>query len=352
MKFYIDESGTFSIPQGMIQHSACVVVCVVVSEYKLDQLNKKFLKYCSNLPKDQLDNGEPKGSKLNNSQRLEFCNILSGFKDSIMVVPITIDMTLLAMFNSEKTMTQKFSNRLMNLRQYMLHDSMKEEIELLAKQFMNLSFEDCLKIICYAHALYVSMRYSILGLSAGNNENSWNSIEIEIDRSNKKLDSREKKIFTKMLGMWFEAWSKKSPFTLRKEVHTSKHPFVINYDSENGIVGGKLINNNVNWVNSKDSWGIRISDIASNIIFKAVNDLENRNNTFKPFCELMHLSPYGYQDGPGLFTIVNLEDEAKKLFRIKYKKLGEEMIANNFQSNYYAEILKRLDDEIELYKNS
>lgn len=50
MKFYKDKSGTFSIPQGKIQHSACVVV----SEYKLEQLYNKFIKFCTNLPKDQL----------------------------------------------------------------------------------------------------------------------------------------------------------------------------------------------------------------------------------------------------------------------------------------------------------
>jgi len=201
--------------------------------------------------------------------------------------------------------------------------------------------------MCYAHSLYVSMRYSILALSTGDNENSWNNIEIEIDRSNKRLDSREKIIFTKMIGMWFEAWSKKIPFTLIEEIHTSKHPFVKNYCSKNGIEGNKLINKNLKWTDSKDSFGIRISDIASNIIFNAVNDLENKDNTFITFCELMKLSPYGFDDGPGLFTPFDITNDIHKLFSRKYKALGEEMIRNNFEPTYFGEIVNRLEGEIE-----
>jgi len=139
MKFYIDESGSFGIHEGLMQHSACVVVCVVVSECKLDEIKTIFETYCSKLTNKQLVNGELKGSKLNNEQRIEFCKILSKFKKNILVVPITIDMTLLAMLDNEKTIIQKFCDRCMELRQYMLHYTMKKDLELLAKQFKNLS---------------------------------------------------------------------------------------------------------------------------------------------------------------------------------------------------------------------
>ncbi|MGB7293940.1 MAG: DUF3800 domain-containing protein [Thermodesulfobacteriota bacterium] len=347
MKFYIDESGSFSIPEGFIQHSACVVTCVVVSEFKFDEIKAMFESYSSTLTDEQFVNGEPKGSKLTKEQRIEFCEMLLKLKKNILVVPITVDMTLLAMLDNERTIVQKLYDRCMELRQYMLHETMKEQLELLAKQFKNLSYQECLKIICYAHSLYVSMRYSILCLSSGNNEKSWNNIEIEIDKSNKKLNSREKIIFSKMLSMWFEAWSKKEPFTLLDEIHTPIHPFVKNYCFKGAIDGNKLINNNLKWTDSKDSFGIKISDFASNIIFNAVNDLENKNNTFTTFCELMKLSPYGFNDGPGLFTPFDLTNDVRTLFRRKYKALGKEMIRNNFKPTYYGEIVNRLEGEIE-----
>lgn len=327
MNFYVDESGAFSIPTGLIQHQACVVVCVVVSDLKHEYLKHKFESFCSKLPNEMLINGEPKGSKLNRHKRIEFCDMLGEFKENILIIPVTIDMSLTAMLDTECNLNQRLHDRCIELCDYMKHESMKDDLRLRAKQFMNLSYQELLKIASYARCLFESIRYSILELSTNGNENSWDTVHIEIDRSNKALDSREKIIFDDMLGLWFEAWSKKKPFTFIREIHTDQHPIVKNYNSPDGIDGNKMIKE-INWMDSKHSWGLRIADIAASIIYQAVNDIDNKEDSFVPFCGLMKLSPYRAIDGPGLFSPFRITKEMNKLFKVKYRKLSLEMLRN------------------------
>jgi len=341
MNFYIYESGTFSIPKGVMQHKACVTVCVVISDIKKESLKKKFDSFCSNLPKKMVTNGEPKGSKFDNSKKLEFCETLYEFKDYLLIIPVTIDMTLLAMLDIENNMKEIVSNKCLEFCDYVEHESMKEDLRLLSKQLDNLSNEEFLKIGSYAYAFFKSVQHSIMVLSTKGNENSWNDVVLEIDKINPKKNTREKEIFSKMVGMWTESWSRSDRIILLKEIHTSDHPIVKKFDIEDGLDGRKLTSL-TDWSDSKESWGIQIADISSNIVYNAVNDLDNENDSFAPFCELMKLSIYGYYDGPGLFSPFVCNDQYDELFRVKYKKLGEEMIKYGFLEDYNANIIDRL----------
>ena len=342
MNFYIDESGTFSIPQGIIQHKACVVTCVVISDIKLKSLENKFLSFCSNLPPHMISNGEPKGSNFDVDKKLEFCEMLSEFRDYMLVIPVTLDMTLLAMLDSQRKMKTIIRDKILELCVNVEHESTRNELELLGKQIGNISEEDFLKISCYAYAFFISFQHAVMVLSINGNEKSWDDIILEIDRINPKKDSREKLIFNKMVSMWGESWSKKSPIKLLKDIHTDDHPIVRNFNLKDGLDSRK-ITALTDWSDSKQSWGLQVADIASNIVYCAVNDLENHYNSFTPFCKLMTLSTYGYDDGPGLFTPFEMRKEEYDLIRSKYIKLGKEMIGFGFQKNYKANYADRLD---------
>jgi uncharacterized protein DUF3800 len=327
MDFYIDESGEFSIPKGVIKHQACVAVCVVVSDLKRDSLERKFEDFCSNLPYEMMVNGEPKGSKLNRHKRIEFCDILGEFVGNLLIIPATIDMSLTAMLDTEHNLNQRLQDRCIELCNYMEHESMKEDLRLKARQFKNLGYQELLKIASYARCLFESIHFSINYLSTNGNEDSWNNVYVEIDRSNKALDSREKLLFSDMLYVWFESWSRKKPFTFDREIHTDQHPLVKNYDTPNGIDGNKMIKE-IKWMDSKHSWGLRIADIAANIIYQAVNDLDNKEDNFVQFCALMKLSPYRAIHGPGLFSPFRITKDMDELFKVKYRKLSLEMLRN------------------------
>jgi hypothetical protein len=287
MDFYVDESGAFSIPPGFMQHNACVVVCVVISDLKKEHLKNEFESFSSNLPADLLVNGEPKGSKFDNHKKFEFCEMLSRFKDNLLIIPITLDMTLISMLSDQNNLKQKLHDACIEYCDYMQQESLKNELRLLARQWMNISYQETLKIACYAYVLFISMRHSILALSTGGNEVSWNKVNIEIDRSNKKLNSREKIIFSKMLGMWFESWSRKEPFAFIRQIH-DQHFLVKNCNSQDGLNHEELnhgeIIKDINWGDSKDSWGLQVADIACSIVYSAANDLENQKGSFAPFC--------------------------------------------------------------------
>jgi hypothetical protein len=211
---------------------------------------------------------------------------------------------------------------------------------------MNISYQETLKIACYAYVLFISMRHSILALSTSGNEVLWNDIDIEIDRSNHKLNSREKIIFSKMLGMWFESCSRKEPFRFINEIH-NQHPLVKNYNSPDGKADEALIHEeiikDIKWGDSKYSWGLQIADIACSIVYSAANDLENQKGSFDPFCKLMELSTYGYIDCLGLFSPLPMSEDISKIFSAKYKSLSEILRLNDFKANYYGQISDRLD---------
>jgi hypothetical protein len=326
MKFYIDESGDYRIPDKLITHKACVTVGVAVSDLIHEQLRKGFESFCRKLMPSEHKNGEPKGAKLTNEHRSEFCELLSGFK-GFLIIPSTIDLSLIAFLQKDyKPIQERMYEHLHDLTHTMLHESMCEDLRLLAKQFNNLSLEQCLKIFSLAKCIHESLRSAIIYLSSNGHEASWETILYEIDRTNVRPNSREEIVFTQMIRGWIFSWSKSEPFTLIKEVHTPDHPLVRNFDTPEGTLdGNKLFEDKIIWTDSRKSWGVRLADFASSIVYNAVNDLDDRNGSVTLFASLMRSMPYSLKDGPGLFSPYKIPNDILKLFRGKYRLLGESM---------------------------
>ena len=49
MKFYIDESGDYRIPENVITHKACVTLSIAVSDLIRKELRAEFERFCSKL---------------------------------------------------------------------------------------------------------------------------------------------------------------------------------------------------------------------------------------------------------------------------------------------------------------
>ena len=327
MKFYIDESGDYRVPENLITHKACVTLSIAVSDLIRKELRAEFERFCSKLNASEHENGEPKGAKLSKENRAEFCELLSRFKGGLLVIPTTVDLSLIAFLQKEqKPIQERMYQHLNDLTKIMLHESMREDLRLLAKQFSNLSQQQCLKVFSLVNCIYESLHNAIIFLSTHGHEASWETISYEIDRTNVRPNSREKIVFSKMIGGWISAWSKSKPFTLIKEIHTPNHPFVRNFDTLQGIDGNKLIEGKIIWSDSRKSWGVRLADFASNIVYNAVNDLDDRNGNATLFASLMRSSPYSFKKGPGLISpYKKIPNDILKLFRGKYRLLSEFM---------------------------
>lgn len=86
---------------------------------------------------------------------------------------------------------------------------------------------------------------------------------------------------------WLTAWSVRRPLPLIEEVHTPNHPFVQRFEKPNGIDMRKLIGDGIRWGDSSTELGIQVADIAAAIVFDAVHDLKNRNDSWPDFFSLM-----------------------------------------------------------------
>lgn len=328
MKFYFDESGEFSIPSDRNKHAVSVVMGVAISELILDQLFCDFKKFLLNLKSCELENGEPKGYLLTNKHKKEFCDLLVGFNNGISLTPATLDLSLLS--NSQYlNINKKFSDYLASYSKKMKYKKAQDQLLLLSKQHKNLSNQQALRIYSIAYCFKKALEHSFLFLSNRGHENYWENVRFEIDRIQKNANSREEKVFPILILGWIDGWSREAPIYLVKEIHTRDHPLVKKYGDENGVDIAKIIKNNIYWCNSKNSLGLQIADIASNIVFKAAYNLERDKESLMLFSSLMRSSHYGSKKGPGLFSpVLDDVDYAKNISK-KYKILSEVMELRN-----------------------
>jgi hypothetical protein len=204
----------------------------------------------------------------------------------------------------------------------MLYPEAREQLVLLARQYANLSVAQSLRIYSLASCIREALEHSIIFLSSQKYEDSWNTLRFEIDRVQVKPNNREEKVFSLMVLGWLMGWSRTHPLITVKEIHTDNHPFVINYVTRNGADLGKMLYNNLHWVNSRESWGVQLADISATIVYQAASALNDEDGLVSLYRLLMRKSPYGSRRGPGLFS--PLRGLSPTVFR-KYSILSRAM---------------------------
>jgi hypothetical protein len=322
MKFYFDESGAFSVPANPSIHQAAVVVGIAVPDHIYDVLSEEFKKFVSSLDKTEMQNGETKGSLLSIEHRFEFTRMLSEFRGRISLTPVTLDLSSISGSDQHK-MNMTMHQRLTEVANGMIYPKARGEMKLLSNQFRNLSIDQSLRIYALANCFREALKHAILFLSHKENEKSWEHLRFEIDRVQVKVNNREEQVFSIMILAWSSGWSQRQPFETIKEIHTKEHLFIRKYVTKEGIDAGKLLRGNIYWVNSKDSWGIRMADIAASIVSRAVQDLDNTRQSITLFTKLMKDSSfYGPVRVSGIFTPLNsLNDEILKKYKPLYDAL-------------------------------
>src|ERR1700722_11437915 len=95
MRIFIDESGSFKIPETRNVHAAGVVVGVIVPEVCEQPLFDQFAKFVASLQETEREDGEPKGKNILRENRGRFADVLAGVP-GVMFIPTTVDLSDLA----------------------------------------------------------------------------------------------------------------------------------------------------------------------------------------------------------------------------------------------------------------
>ncbi len=308
MRIYIDESGSFQVPKSPTEHAAGVVVGIIVPEIREQVLFDEYAKYVSSLDKAEREGIEPKGSRISRDNRRRFADMLAGVP-GVMMIPTTVDLSELV--GHAEGCAVRLSMSLDRFAGTCVHQSMRDEMALLSRQVGRLSVPELLKLVLYTTCIQECVHHAVAHLSEPPFRDCWGKVDIVIDRLSKSQESREKQVFQSMLLPWLTAWSKRRPLRLTEGIHTDDHPFVLNYDTNDGSDMRRLYSDGVRWADSAAEPGIQVADIAAAIVFSAVHDLQNHDNRLPDFLSLMRCCPLATRDGPGMISLLPKDVEPR-----------------------------------------
>ncbi len=302
MHFFFDESGTFSL-RAAGEHNCSVVCGVVVPETVEDAFSRRFQEFVKALPAKEKKNDEPKGHLLSDASLEEFCRLLNCYPN-VLVTPTVVDLTLENGENADDISTGMKQN-LLKKAELTTHDTLRVQVVELARQWGNLSPNQSRRLVTLATCFGEAIQHSVIFHTSIECWPCWDSLQFHVDPTHRSRLSREERVFEKMVLMWLCAWSKNNPLETIEEIHTESHPFVKKFTTSSGNIDlGAIIQGNILYPNSADSWGIQVADISAYIIFRAVLDLSNQYNRLPLFGRLMRNCPYGPgRCGPGLIVI-------------------------------------------------
>jgi len=273
MNFYFDESGDFRVPATRSDHAVGIAMGVVIPDETEVDTFRRFDGFVAGLPSSAFRNGEPKGNLLDDAARRQFTDFVRGC-DSLLVCPTMLDLTALAGrtdIDVQGSVIAKLQTRAGKCK----HQKMREQVELLTRQFRKLSIVQCLRLATWARCIMRSVHDSLIVHSGQRFHGSWHDLKFEIDPVQRGAESREEQVFNTMVLAWICAWSEAYPFTTLEDIHGAKHPFVQNFDTPEGIDFGKMIRGNLHYPPSHKSKGIQIADIAASIISDATHGVAN-----------------------------------------------------------------------------
>jgi len=267
VRYFFDESGSFRVPLDRHEHAVGIVVGLVVPETEEAELWQRFREFVAKLPRSAFKRGEPKGNRLDQEARRAFAILVSQCQ-GILICPTMLDLTTMAGRAEEERngIVTKIETTAASCK----HQSMQQEVELLARQVANLSPEAAFRLGSWAQCVKRSIDDSIIWHSLPEFNSCWTNMSFEMDPVQPSSGSREEQVFTIMLPGWVTAWSQKRPFTLIKEIHTDTHPFVRRWDTQAGIDLGRMLRNNVRFCKSSHSLGVQIADMAASVVRRAV----------------------------------------------------------------------------------
>lgn len=305
MRFYFDEAGDFAVPQDPNTHAVGIVVGVDIPELIEQQVFAAYQQFVSTLSTTEFKKGEPKGNLLSDTHLREFAEMMAVTKD-LLITTTLIDLSTLAggrSAESEKCVEAKFDK----IASQCVYDSLRQEIELLKRQYVNLSRNQKLRLFGWSTCIFETLHQCVLWRADRRFDRCWQDIEYNIDPVQVKEGSREQQFFEMQVLAWVTGRTKSKPFLLIEEWHVSDHPFVGHYETDKGVDVGLLLRDKIRWPTSAASLGLQIADISASIVRKAVFGVANADS-LNTYGLLMTRSKLGDRYAPGLCLIGDVDE--------------------------------------------
>ncbi len=295
MRFFFDESGSFCNTPN--QERFGVVVGVAIPESSMPVIESAYNCFAQDLPATEKHRGEPKGKSLTERSRMQFANMISSFKE-IKIIP-----TVLSIGMSDDTHLEP-SNRILSekaigISPNYVHAEMRSMVETLGRQIGNLGTDQLPHLFTVARSIRDSLQSAIINFASNSYRTAWHHLDFEIDQTT----SRGVVVFEKLLTLWLPAWAQREPIVLIKGVHEPGHPLIDLFWDAGRFEIRSMIANRIRFVNSRDSFGVQIADIASNTILRALRDLKNLTGSHAPVISLLCNTILPVKNPIGLFGL-------------------------------------------------
>lgn len=244
---------------------------VAMPEDAEDAIFAQFSTFVRQLPSRMKPNGEVKGRCLSPEFRRLFAEFVFDCPN-LLICPAIIDLTPLSR-QPDGEARNRVVARLRGWASQCKYESMRNDVEMLARQVGNLSLPQVLRLVTWAHCVNRSLRDSIIRFCAPQFDSAWDRVRFEIDAVQTRPGSREELAFQFLLPSWLTAWSMNDPLTTIDEIHTSSHPFIRNFGAGDGVDLGKILQGNVYYGSSRQSPGLQIADVGATIVSVATRGI-------------------------------------------------------------------------------
>ena len=320
MKFYFDESGSFTAPPDPVALSASVVVATVISELFESDFQRDYQRFVTSLAQSEVEDGEPKGRLLSNESKFQYCQLLDRYaRRGLLLAPAFVDMSLVSL--SDKFFSiQTFAEHVRGMVADATRDEDKSDLVQFADRIARLSEVQGWRLHTWAMAFLLAIRSAMSWLCSEGNESCWETVRFDIDAVDARRDSMEQTLFLRLVRTWLSAYSRQIPFEVHDEVHGPENPFVKRYITQDGIDHNRMLDGNVHFSDSRTSLGIQVADIAASIIRRASRSPNNEDGALDVYAHLMDSCPYPPEIGPG-FVYVSSDISLAPVLYQKYQHL-------------------------------
>jgi hypothetical protein len=304
MKFYFDESGDFRLDDDGIQRVG-IVAGITVPESVEAEVFDRFDEFVATLSPSAFNKGEPKGNLLTYEERRRFARMIAK-SDKLVVTPAMLDIASLN--RAKKHVRDDVVRRMRDLAEQCVHDTLREETHLLAKQFNNLSDNQSLRLGSVAYCIKRAFEQTIILLSGKEYFDCWEQMRFEIDAVQVRPGNREELVFKWTMLGWLQGWSQKNPTMIITEIHTDDHPLIKNYSTTDDKFDlNKIYKDNLYYQRSSESKGLQIADMAASIINHAVCGIVTFENLMN-YGLLLKNNLWASKYAHGLFCLTDPSD--------------------------------------------
>jgi hypothetical protein len=287
MRIFIDEAGNF-VPPTSGQSSYCLVLALIIPSSSEPQLNYEFLRLRDSWPKQQI---EIKGSSLDETQAAQVIDLLASF--DVVVEFVSLDME----FHGKRIIDDFKSRQADEITAHVTREHYPDMVHHLARLeriirnmpnqlFVQseVTIQLILKVLQIATLYYVQRQPAELG------DISWT-----VDRKNHTLTEMEETWTTLILPM-SESHFMKNPHIALKGAdysHFRRYETDLTADEEMArhlkwlyevhgkkgdpttgrvINAGRLLSEQLQFLDSQDSLGLQLADLLASILRRALND--------------------------------------------------------------------------------